>query len=217
VRPAENGPSRHRPPSVSPSTERQTAAATIEKTPRHDRRRETDHERVRRLQAAVESAREDSPPPREGTSNGGAADCPSARGKRNAAETQGARARGSPSRAYLEGCPPSPRQPQSSGHVTERNSARAGRRGLSSDTEKEQDEDQRQRCAQEPEKNESHDDPPFGVIGCKDRTPPSGVTQLGLQLRSASRDPESGAARKSDPERDSNPDQLPEEAQESVG
>jgi hypothetical protein len=66
--------------------------------------------------------------------------------------------------------------------VTERNSARAGRRGLSSDTEKEQDEDQRQRCAQEPEKNESHDDPPFGVIGCKDRTPPSGVTQLGLQL-----------------------------------
>jgi hypothetical protein len=59
VRPAENGPSRHRPPSVSPpSTERQTAAATIEKTPRHHRRRETDHERVRRLQAAVESARE---------------------------------------------------------------------------------------------------------------------------------------------------------------
>jgi predicted nucleic acid-binding Zn-ribbon protein len=45
----------------APSTERQTTATTLEKAPRRHRRRDTagqSHERLRALQAAVDSARE---------------------------------------------------------------------------------------------------------------------------------------------------------------
>ena len=60
--PVESGPRGRGAARISaPSTERRTAAATLEKTPRRDRQRDSaglNHERLRALQAAADSARE---------------------------------------------------------------------------------------------------------------------------------------------------------------
>jgi hypothetical protein len=62
ARPVESGPRGRRAARMpATSTERQTTAATIEKTPRRHRRRDTagqNHERLRALQATADSARE---------------------------------------------------------------------------------------------------------------------------------------------------------------